>query len=717
MKTFKNLIGVIVLSLCIVATFISCNKAMKINMLPYPETRCDAVVDNYFGTEVADPYRWLEDDRSAETAEWVAAQNRVTFDYLHQIPFRDAVRERLTELYNYPKVGMPRRVGDWWLVFRNDGLQNQSVLYRCSSPEDKGEVLLDPNTLSEDGTVALSAVAYSENGRYMAYSVSVAGSDWVEIRIREVATGKDLKDVIRNVKFSGASWAADSKGFYYSAYDKPKKGAELSEQNRFQKVYYHKLGQAQRNDALIYEDKEHPLRYFSSGDSDDGRWLFVYGSEGTYGTEILYRKAADRKAPWRVLFKGFEWEYSIIHAEGDMAYVLTNQDAPNCRLLEVELESGTVVRDVIPQREDALLESVSAVGGGFVARYLKDACSKVEQWTLEGEKMRDVAIDGIVSASGFGGKMTDSTVFYSLTGFTSPSSVWELNLRSGESREIFPAEVCYDPSDFETKQVFFSSKDGTQVPMFITHRKGLKLNGNNPTYLYGYGGFSSNRTPRFVPAAIMLMEQGGVHVDVCLRGGNEYGEEWHRAGMLQNKQNVFDDFIGAAEWLIAEGYTSPKKLAIAGGSNGGLLVGACMTQRPDLYAVALPAVGVMDMLRYHLFTVGWGWVVEYGSSESEEQFPWVYAYSPLHNIRDGVNYPATLVTTADHDDRVVPAHSFKFAAHLQAAQGCERPTLIRIDTNAGHGAGKPTSKRIDEAADTYSFMLWNTDTEFRPIKK
>ena len=690
---------------------------MKINMLPYPETRLDTVVDNYFGVEVADPYRWLEDDRSTETAEWVSAQNRVTFDYLNQIPFRDAVRQRLTELYNYPKVGIPTRVGEWWMVFRNDGLQNQSVLYRCSSPEDEGEVLLDPNTLSEDGTVALSDVSYSKDGRYMAYAVSVAGSDWVEIRLREVATGKDLKDVIRNVKFSGASWAADSKGFYYSAYDKPRKGAELSELNRFQKVYYHRLGQPQRYDRLVYEDKEHPLRYFSAEETSDGRWVMVFGSEGTYGTEVLYRKADDRKAPWRTLFEGFESEYSMIYARGDMAYVLTNQDAPNCRLVEVELESGAIVRDVIPHREDALLESVSAVGGGFVARYLKDACSKVEQWTLEGVKMRDVAIEGIMSAAGFDGRMSDSTVYYSLTGFTAPTSVWELNLEDGTSRELFPAEVCYDPDDFETHQVFFTSKDGTQVPMFISHRKGLKLKGQNPTYLYGYGGFSINRTPRFVPAAIMLMEQGGVHVEVCLRGGNEYGEEWHRDGMLERKQNVFDDFISAAEWLIAEGYTSPEKLAIAGGSNGGLLVGACMTQRPELFAVALPAVGVMDMLRYHLFTVGWGWVVEYGSSQDEEQFRTIYAYSPLHNIRDGVCYPATMVTTADHDDRVVPAHSFKFAARLQAAQGCETPTLIRIDTNAGHGAGKPTSKRIDEAADTYSFLLWNTDSEFRPIKK
>ncbi len=694
----------------------SCNNTMKINMLPYPETHCDSVVDNYFGVSVADPYRWLEDDRSEATAQWVAAQNRVTFDYLHQIPYRDAVRERLTQLWNYPKVGVPQRVGEWWLTFRNDGLQNQSVLYRGTSPDDAGEVLLDPNTLSDDGTVALSDVSYSPNGRYMAYAVSVAGSDWVEIRVREVATGKDLREVIRNVKFSGAQWAANSRGFYYSAYDKPTKGAELSEQNRFQKVYYHRLGNSQRYDALLYEDKSHPLRYFSAEESRDGKWVFVTGSEGTYGTEILYREADKRKAPWRTLFRGFEWEYTVVYTSGDMAYVLTNQDAPNCRLVEVELASGVITRDVIPHREEALLESVKAVGGGFVACYLQDACSKMEQWTIEGTKVRDVEINGIVSVSNIEGKWNDSTAYYAQTGFTAPSSVWSLNLNDGSTREVSPAKVCYDPEDFETHQVFFTSKDGTRVPMFVTHRKGLRLNGKNPTYLYGYGGFSINRTPRFVPAAIMFMEQGGVHVEVCLRGGNEYGEKWHRDGMLERKQNVFDDFISAAEWLITEGYTSADKLAIAGGSNGGLLVGACMTQRPDLFAVALPAVGVMDMLRFHLFTVGWGWVVEYGSSQNEEQFHTIYAYSPLHNIRDGVCYPATLVTTADHDDRVVPAHSFKFAARLQAAQGCETPTLIRIDTNAGHGAGKPTSKRIDEAADTYSFLLWNTNSEFREVK-
>ncbi len=715
MKTATSLRHALVL--CIVGLALTaCNSRMKISMLPYPATEKDTITDNYFGTIVADPYRWLEDDNSQATAEWVAAQNHVTFDYLHQIPFRDAIRERLAELWNYPKSGIPQRVGDYWLVFRNDGLQNQSTLYRCSSPEDEGEVLLDPNTLSEDGTVALTDVSYSKDGRYVGYAVSKAGSDWVEIRVREVATGKDRRDVIRNVKFSGAVWSPDSRGFYYSAYDAPKRGSELSEQNRHQKVYYHRLGDPQRYDKLIYTDSEHPLRYFSAEASSDGKWLFVYGSEGTYGTELLYRRTADRKAPMQTLFRGFDWEYTVIYAAGDEAYVLTNFEAPNNRLVKVDLAAGEIVGNVIPHRDDALLESVTAVGGGFVALYLQDASSRVEQYAIDGSKIRNVEIENLVSASGFDGKMSDTTVFYATTSYTSPSTIWSLDLNSGESREVVPAKVNFDPEEFATEQVFFTSKDGTRVPMFVSYKRGMRKNGKNPTYLYGYGGFSISLTPGFSPAAIMFMEQGGIYVQVNLRGGNEYGEEWHRGGMLANKQNVFDDFIGAAEYLIAEGYTSPEKLAIAGGSNGGLLVGACMTQRPDLYAVTLPAVGVMDMLRYQLFTVGWGWVVEYGSSDNPEQFENIYAYSPLHNIRDGVCYPATLVTTADHDDRVVPAHSFKFAARLQAAQGCERPTLIRIDTNAGHGAGKPTSKRIEEAADVYSFLFWNTNTEYKPIK-
>ena len=693
----------------------ACN-TMNIRMLPYPETAKVEVSDNYFGVEVADPYRWLEDDNSEATANWVKAQNTVTFDYLQQIPFRSDVRERLTQLWNYAKTGMPTRVGDYWLVFRNNGLQNQSVLYRTTALDQEGEVLLDPNTLSDEGTTALNEVSYSKNGKYVGYAISKAGSDWVEIRVREVATGRDLRDVIRNVKFSGAVWSPDSRGFYYSAYDAPTKGGELSEQSRGQKVYYHRLGNSQRYDKLIYEDKAHPLRYFSAQCSSDGKWLFVYGSEGTYGTELLYRKAADIKSPMRTLFAGFEWEYEVVYAEGDIAYVLTNQDAPNRRLIEVNLASGEIVREVLPCREDAMLDGVSAVGGGFIARYLKDASSHIEQYDLSGAKVRDINLDGFVSADGFNGKMSDTTVYYSVTSYTQPSTVYALNLQDGTSSEVFPAQVNFEPEDFTTEQIFFESKDGTRVPMFVSYKKGMRRNGDNPTYLYSYGGFSINRTPRFAPATIMFMEQGGIHVEVNLRGGNEYGEEWHKGGMLANKQNVFDDFIAAAEYLIAGEYTSAEKLAIAGGSNGGLLVGACMTQRPDLFAVALPAVGVLDMLRYHLFTVGWGWVVEYGSSENEEQFHTIYAYSPLHNIRDGVCYPATLVTTADHDDRVVPAHSFKFAARLQAAQGCDAPTLIRIDTNAGHGAGKPTSKRIDEAADVYSFLLWNTNSKFNKVK-
>ncbi len=681
----------------------------KIAMLPYPDTFRGEVVDNYHGTEVADPYRWLEDANSAETAAWVKAENEVTFDYLSKIPYRDAVRQRLTELWNYPKTGAPTPVGDWYFIFRNDGLQNQSVLYRQKGLDGTPEVFLDPNTLSADGTVALGTVSYSRDNKYMAYSVAAAGSDWVKIYVKDVETGANLSDLTEWVKFSGATWAPDSKGFYYSRYDEPKSGNEYSAQNQFQQVYYHKLGDPQSKDVQIYRDSEHPLRYFHGEPSYDGKYLFINGSEGTHGTELLYRAAADKE--FKVLLPGFEYDYSLVHAEGDTAWIYTNEGAPNYRLAKIDLANPSGLVDVIAENPEILLEGVSEVGGYLMASYLENATSKVAQYDMDGKLVRNVELSALGTAGGFGGRKTAVETFYSLSTYTAPPTIYRYDLATGASTMFDRPEVSFNPDDFATEQVFFASKDGTKVPMFIVHKKGLKLNGKNPTYLYGYGGFNISITPGFSPSRIMFMEQGGIIVDVNLRGGGEYGEKWHQAGMLASKQNVFDDFIGAAEWLIANKYTSSKKLAIAGGSNGGLLVGACMTQRPDLYAVALPAVGVMDMLRYHTFTVGWGWAVEYGSSDNAEQFDYIYKYSPLHNLRPGTCYPATMITTADHDDRVVPAHSFKFAAQLQHCQSCGNPALIRIETNAGHGAGKPTSKRIEEAADTYAFIFENTNTK------
>ena len=684
----------------------------KITMLPYPDTYRGDVVENYHGTEVADPYRWLEDADSAETAEWVAAENEVTFNYLDQIPYRDAVRDRLTTLWNYPKIGAPVKVGDWYFLFRNDGLQNQSVLYRQKGLDGAPELFLDPNTLSADGTVALGEVSFSRDNRYMAYGVSAAGSDWVKLYVRDVETGIDTEDVIEWVKFSGATWAPDSKGFYYSCYEAPKDGNIYSVQNQYQMVYYHAMGSPQSEDVRIYRDGNHPLRYFHGGASYDGKYMFVSGSEGTHGTELLYRKADERN--FRVLFPGFEYDYGVVHAEGDMAWIYTNNGAPNFRVARIDLANpaeGLV--DVIAESPDSKLEGVSTVGGYLMASYLVDATSKVSQYDMDGKHIRDVELGALGTAGGFGGEKSATETFYALSTYTAPPTIYRYDLATGEASVFNRPEVAFNPDDFVAEQLFFTSKDGTRVPMFVVHKKGLKLDGKNPTLLYGYGGFNISITPGFTPVRIMFMEQGGVWVDVNLRGGGEYGEKWHRGGMLESKQNVFDDFIGAAEHLIAEGYTSPGKLAINGGSNGGLLVGAAMTQRPELFAVALPAVGVMDMLRYHKFTVGWGWAVEYGSSDYADQFEYIYKYSPLHNLRPGVCYPATMVTTADHDDRVVPAHSFKFAAQLQHTQGCDAPVLIRIETNAGHGAGKPTSKRIDEAADMFSFVFQNTGTKVK----
>ena len=689
-----------------------CDNMKQIKHLPYPETARGEVVDNYFGTEVPDPYRWLEDDNSEATAAWVAAENAVTEDYLSQIPFRNAIRERLTQLWNYPKEGAPSKHGDWYYYYYNDGLQNQSVLCRTQQPGEAGEVFLDPNTLSEDGTVALSAVSFSKNGRYFAYAAAASGSDWVEIRVMDTETKALTEDRIEWVKFSGAVWAPDSKGFYYSAYDAPKEGV-YSAQNQFQKVYYHKLGTPQTADRLIYEDKAHPLRYFSAWPSEDGKWLFVIASEGTSGTEVLCRKSSETK--FRTLLAGFDHDYAPVDCKEDNLYFVTNEGASNYTLKRIALNAPAKVETVIPEHEKNLLEGVGTAGGYLFASYLQDAQNQVVQYDYDGRLVREIVLPAIGTVGGFSGEEEDTELYYSLANYTAPATIYRYDIASGESTLYKSPEVAFDPALFVTEQVFYPSKDGTQVPMFITRRKDMKLDGKNPCLLYGYGGFQINLTPGFNPSALMFVEQGGVYCVANLRGGSEYGEAWHKAGMLENKQNVFDDFIAAAEYLIAQKYTSSERLAINGGSNGGLLVGACEVQRPDLYAVCLPQVGVMDMLRYHKFTIGWGWAVEYGSSDNEEQFPYIYKYSPLHNIKEGVKYPATLVMTADHDDRVVPAHSFKFAAQMQHCQAGEAPVLIRIESKAGHGAGKPTSKRIDEAADMYAFLFQNIGVPYRPV--
>lgn len=693
---------------------VSCNDMKQIKHQPYPRTERGTVTDNYFGVEVPDPYRWLEDDNSEATAAWVTAENAVTQDYLSQIPFRGAIRDRLTQLWNYPKQSAPRKHGDWWYYNYNDGLQNQAAIYRTRQPGEAGEMFFDPNTLSGDGTVALAAMSFSKDGRYFAYSAAASGSDWVVIRVVNTADRTLTEDKIEWVKFSGAEWTPDSEGFYYSAYDAPESGV-YSSQNQFQKVYYHKLGTPQSADRLIYSDAKHPLRYFSAWPSEDGKWLFVVASEGTSGTEVLYRKLSERT--FRPLLPGFDADYAPVTVKDDALYYVTNRDASNYALMKIDLNAPEKIATVIPEDEKNFLEGVGAAGGYLFASYLENAQAKVVQYRFSGEPLRGIDLPGICTVVGFYGEEEDSAIYYMVSGYTAPATIYKYDIASGESTLYKTPEVKFDPALFTTEQVFYTSKDGTRVPMFVTHRKDMKLDGKNPCLLYAYGGFQISLTPGFNPSALMFVEQGGVYCVANLRGGSEYGERWHKAGMLENKQNVFDDFIAAAEYLVAEKYTSSDKLAISGGSNGGLLVGACEVQRPDLYAVCLPAVGVMDMLRYHKFTIGWGWAVEYGSSDDEAQFPYIYKYSPVHNIREGVAYPATLVMTADHDDRVVPAHSFKFAAQMQHCQAGDAPVLIRIESKAGHGAGKPTSKRIDEAADMYSFLFQNIGVPYKAVSK
>ncbi|MFA6260692.1 MAG: prolyl oligopeptidase family serine peptidase [Bacteroidia bacterium] len=689
------------------------HKMNAIKLAAYPETKMDSLTEDYFGTRIADPYRWLENDTASDVEAWVKEENAVTQNYLQQIPFRDKINARLTEIWNYPKYGSPTKEGDWYYYFKNDGLQNQSVLYRQKGLEAEPELFLDPNKLSEDGTASLASLAFSKDHKYCAVGIAQSGSDWNEIQVIDLATKEKIKDQVKWVKFSGATWYKN--GFYYSRYDAPVEGKEFSNQNEFMKIYYHTLGESQDKDKLIYEDKAHPLRYFNASITEDERFMLVYISEGTNGNEVLVKDLSKNEEPFQLLFKGFENNYNVIDNAGDQLLVTTDRGAPKYKLVLVDPKNSQESnwKTVIPESQD-LLESANHWGGKLFANYLKDASTRIYRFNEDGSGKTEIQLPGIGTASGIGGHRDDKETFYTFVSFTNPGEIYRYELETGKSELFRKTEVRFDPSLFETHQVFYPSKDGTKIPMFILHKKGMKLDGTNPTLLYGYGGFNISLTPSFSVARIMFLEQGGVYAIANLRGGGEYGEDWHKAGMLEKKQNVFDDFIAAAEYLISEKYTSSEKLAINGGSNGGLLVGACMTQRPELFRVAIPQVGVLDMLRYHKFTIGWGWAVEYGSSDNKEQFDYLLRYSPLHNVKPNVNYPCTMIMTADHDDRVVPAHSFKFAAELQAKQQKDgNPVLIRIDSKAGHGAGKPTTKLIQDATDFWSFVLYNLGAEVK----
>ncbi|WP_445626526.1 prolyl oligopeptidase family serine peptidase [Nostoc sp. DSM 114167] len=682
--------------------------------LTYPTSHKSNQVDNYHGTSVADPYRWLEDPDSEETRTWIEAQNQVTFGYLSEIPAREKIKQRLTKLWDYEKYGIPFKEGESYFYFKNDGLQNQSVFYTLKTLDDQPKVLLDPNKLSEDGTVALSGLSISEDGKLLAYGLSSSGSDWQEWKIRDVETGEDLQDHLKWIKFSGASWTHDNQGFFYSRYDEPNEKTRLEDVNYYQKLYYHQLGKPQSEDVLIYHRPDQKEWGFSGGVTEDGRYLIISIWLGTDSKNLVFSKdLTNPNAEVVELINQFEADYSFIDNDDSVFYFRTDLNAPRGRVIAIDTKNPAPEnwQEIIPQSAETL-ESVGILNNQFVADYLKDAHSQIKIFDLKGGFIREVELPGLGSAGGFGGKRYDTETFYSFTSFTIPGTIYRYDMVTGKSEIFRQPVVDFNPDDYETKQVFYHSKDGTRVPMFITHKKGIKLDGNNPTYLYAYGGFNASMTPGFSVSLLVWMEMGGVYAMPNIRGGGEYGEEWHQAGIKDKKQNVFDDFIGAAEWLIANKYTKTQKLAIAGGSNGGLLVGACITQRPDLFGAALPAVGVMDMLRFHKFTIGWAWTSEYGSADNPEEFPALYAYSPLHNITPDTAYPATLITTADHDDRVVPAHSFKFAAALQEAHAGDAPTLIRIETKAGHGAGKPTAKIIEEAADKWAFLVRALDVKF-----
>ena len=676
--------------------------------LTYPKPKTVDQVDDYHGVKVADPYRWLEDTDSADTKAWVEQENKITFGYLDQIAYRAAIRDRLLKLWNYERFTVPQQEGGRYFYEHNNGLQNQNVLLVAESLNAEPRELLDPNTLSSDGTVALSGRAFTNDGKLMAYGTAASGSDWMEWHVRDVATGKDLPDLIKWVKFSGASWTKDGKGFFYSRYDEPK-GTALRDANYFQKLYYHKVGTEQTEDKLIYERPDNKELGFGGEVTDDGHYLVIHVWQGTSPKNRLYYKDLTQPDSQVVkLLDDFDAQYAFIDNDGPIFWIQTDLDAPRGKLIAIDTlhPERSNWKTVVPQGKDKL-ERSNVVDNVFLLSYLKDAQTEVRVHDLKGKFLRNVDLPGIGTADGFGGKRKDKETFYSFTSFISPRTIYRYQPSTGKSEVFRKPKVDFDASQYETKQVFYSSKDGTRVPMFLTYKKGLKQDGQNPTLLYAYGGFDISLTPSFSVPNLVWLEMGGIYAQPNLRGGGEYGEDWHLAGTHAKKQNVFDDFIGAAEWLINNKYTSTPKLAIRGASNGGLLMGAAVTQRPDLFGATLPEVGVMDMLRFHKFTIGWAWTSDYGSSDNADDFKALYAYSPLHNLKPGTNYPPTMISTADHDDRVVPGHSFKFAATMQADQAGPAPVLIRIETKAGHGAGKPISKVIDETADEWAFVAHN----------
>ena len=684
----------------------------------YPDTRKSVQTDDYHGTAVADPYRWLEDDNSAETKAWVKAQNDVSDAFFAKIPQREGIRKIYTELYNYEKFGIPRKEAKRYFWTRNDGLQQQSVVYTAASLTETPKVALDPNTLSADGTVALSGTAPSRDGRYLAYGVAVAGSDWQEWRLRDLSTGKDLVDTIKWVKFSNAAWTPDSKGFFYARYDAPSAATALTGSNYFQKLYYHRIGEPQDSDVLIFENKSEKEWGFGASVSDDDKFAIIYVRKGTGRKNGLLwmplkNGALVAGAP-KTITLDFEAEYVPVASSGNTLWIRTDKDAPRSKIMAIDLTRVERAnwKTVVPEAKDTLT-SASGVGGKLFAQYLIDAASSIKVYAADGKFVRDVALPGVGTAGGFAGRWSDKETFFSYTSFTAPGAIYRYDVASGQATVFKRPQTAFNADEFESRQAFVTSKDGTKFPIFIAHKKGLKLDGSNPTILYGYGGFNISLTPGYNVTAATWMTMGGVYVSASLRGGGEYGANWHDAGTKLKKQNVFDDFIAAAEWLIANNYTQTSKLAINGGSNGGLLVGAVLNQRPELFGAAVPQVGVMDMLRFHKFTIGWAWVSDYGSADNAEQFKALYAYSPLHTIRSGKKYPPVLVTTADHDDRVVPAHSFKYAASLQAADTGDAAKLIRIETSAGHGAGKPTSKIIEERSDMLAFLANTFKMELR----
>ncbi len=696
----------------LVAILASCENKNQ-TKLNYPTTKQVDTITNYFGTQVKDPYRWLEDDRSDETGAWVKAENEVTFGYLSKIPYRDILKQRLEKLWNYEKIGAPFKEGAYTYFYKNNGLQNQYVLYRFKNDETP-EVFLDPNTFSADGTTSLGELSFSKNGNMLAYSISEGGSDWRKIIIMDALTKEIKEDTIIDVKFSGVSWQAND-GFYYSSYEKPK-GSQLSAKTDQHRLYYHKLGTKQSQDPIIFGDKQ-KRRYVGGGVTESGKYLVITASISTTGNELYIKDLSKPNSKIVTVVDNFDSDSYVIDNIDETLFIETNLNAPNKRIVKVSAQNPEPKNWVDVIGESKYVLSPSTASGFIFAHYMVDAVSQVKQFDFTGKLIREITLPGIGTASGFGGKIEDKTIYYTFSNYITPGSIYALNPATGESTLYKKPAIDFNSDGYESKQVFYTSKDGTKIPMIISYKKGTILNGNNPTILYGYGGFNISLTPSFSIANAVWFEQGGVYAVPNLRGGGEYGEAWHLAGTKMNKQNVFDDFIAAAEYLIANKYTSSKFLAIRGGSNGGLLVGATMTQRPDLMQVALPAVGVMDMLRYHTFTAGAGWAYDYGTADdSKEMFDYIYSYSPVQNVKEGIAYPATLITTGDHDDRVVPAHSFKFAAQLQAKQKGNNPVLIRIETNAGHGAGTPVSKTIEQNADIFGFTFYNMGYKELPNK-